>query len=268
MTRNGAVLTVSGLGSGASATVTVTVSRGGYTDASASIAGQAVRVSTPTPPPSTPVATPPAPVVDSGSVPTQTAVKPTESAPGAAAITSGGAAVDAHVTTTRHTAVVSGADDLRLTVTAQKDGKNQSLATGGVVVVDARGKLWVTVSGLSPTSIVTLWSMSRSTQLGSSRADASGKTGQLVPLPSDLTPGAHTLVAQGTDASGHPVTLQLGFRVLKAHPASAVSQSGDANWWQLVLLLAIALVVTGWFVIARRRRREQEREEESLIQPR
>jgi titin len=276
VTRNGATVTVAGLGSGRSATVAVTVTRSGYTAASASVSGTAVTVAPPAPAPTsapttTPI-TPPAPTVTSGAVPTEnsstsgahsSAPSVADSAPGAGVILSAGAPVETKVTTRGRTVTVSDGSALRLTVSAQKDGVSQPLAADGVVVVDRDGRLWITAAGLSPSSIVTVWSTSESGQLATARADGSGATAQAVSLPSTLKPGTHTIVVQGVDAAGKPVTLQLGIRVLDAQSVSTVSPTGApaaTEGLALALVLAILVIVGWWFFLARRRRRRDDEE--------
>jgi flagellar biosynthesis/type III secretory pathway M-ring protein FliF/YscJ len=62
--------------------------------------------------------------------------------------------------------------------------------------------------------------------------------------------------------------MQLGFRVLDAQVASAVSpthhapQSGIQGWWATLLLLITVLTVIIWLIVARRRRRRDEEEAE------
>jgi hypothetical protein len=110
-----------------------------------------------------------------------------------------------------------------------------------------------------------MWSMSRLVQLGTGRADSEGLNGQLLPLPGDIEPGPHTLVVQGVDASGTPITLQVGFTVIDPQLASSVSSTDSNQWWWLLLLIP-TMIVIGWVIIAARRRRKEEEDESGLGQ--
>jgi titin len=266
ITRNGDRLTVAGLGSGASATVTVTTTQNGYRSASGSVVGQSITVARPVVPTAPTVPTPVAPTVTSTPVTTAEAapnspsdasvLAPLKDSPaGSASITAAGGTVASTLATAHGRVTVSTTSGLRLTVAAERRGVTLPLAADGVIEVQRSGQLRVTVSGLAANTLVTMWSMSRTTMLASAHTDASGRTGSTVLLPRALTAGVHTLVVSGVTAEGEPVTLQVGIRVLDVQKASAVSHD-VAPWWPWLILILILLGT--WYVVARRRRLDRD----------
>jgi hypothetical protein len=270
VTRSGDRLTVAGLGSGASATVTVTATQNGYRAASSTVTGHAITVAAPVAPVTPPVPAAPAPTVTSAPVTTQQSApngpndsssvsRLAESAAGAGAVTTSGGTVASSLVTSTKSVTVTTTSGLAFTVSAQRNGLTVPVAADGVVEVQRSGQLWVTVAGLAPDSLVTMWSMSRSTKLISAHTDGSGSTGTQILLPKDITPGAHTIVVTGVTADGQPVTMQVGIRVLDAQKASAVSPAVDWSWLWLIAVIVLVLAFW-WFLIARRRRREVDEE--------
>jgi predicted RNA-binding protein with TRAM domain len=274
ITRNGSQITVAGLGSGASATVSVIATRNGYRSARNSVAGQAVALA-PVAPAARTVPTPTAPTVTTTPVVTEqlapnspSAASPIiplkESTAGTGSITSAGGAVTSHVATTRRQVTVASATGLTLTVAAQRDGAALPLAADGVVEVPVAGQLRVTVAGLAADTLVTMWSMSNTTMLASAHTDGSGHTGNTLALPKDIKPGVHTLVVSGVNASGKPVTMQVGIRVLDVTKVAAVTHTAvTGSWWPWMIAMLIALLLTIWFLLARRRRRDREEAEQA-----
>ncbi len=273
-TGSGSLVTVVGLRAGAAATVTVTASRDGYLDASASVTGHAQAAtssgSTPPPPASgdTPPSVPDAPSPTtspelstgpsgSGSHSSSTDVGPiVDSAPGAGAVMSGGSMVHSTVTNDGQTVTVAAAGNLGMSVAAKHGGASIPVGADGIIQMVRGDTLWVRAWGLQPQSVVTFWSESAPTKLGSVRSDVTGSVEQEMRIPGSVAPGVHTIVVSGLDAKGSRVSMQLGIRLLDATTASSVT---PFTGWLIPLVVAILiLVLLLWLLIARRRRREEE----------
>jgi hypothetical protein len=182
------------------------------------------------------------------------------STPGTGLIRVGGSTLASRIVTDGLSVVLSADGNPQLIVMAQKDGARQRLTPDGVLVVGRGGDLWVTVTGLAPESAVSMWSMSRPTELGSTLSDHLGFGGTLLTLPSDIEPGAHTLVVNGVDVSGDPLTLQLGFELREAAPVSAALYAPTTEAWTvpLPLLAVLGLVLMLVVLIVARLRRDRE----------
>ncbi|GAA3731331.1 hypothetical protein GCM10022239_04910 [Leifsonia bigeumensis] len=254
ITRDGKRVTVVGLAAGETAQVRLVAAQDGYRAASASLTGRALIPAAAPTEPTAPVTTPAPPSVQSDS---SVLALLHESKPGHAAVTSDGSAVSSTVSASKTTVKIGAAGGLSLTVAAQRDDTILPLAADGVVEVQRSGQLWVTTAGFSPRSVVTIWAMSDPLKLAVSHTDASGATGESVPLPHALAAGVHTLIVIGVGAHGQPVTMQVGIRVLDAQTVSAHSPAGGIwlGWWLAALVL---LLLVAWYVIARRRRRRED----------
>jgi titin len=267
-TQNGARVTVAGLAAGAAASLTVVASRGGYRDASSSISGRAMAAPSAPSTPSAPVPDPPASSVTSADAPASSSSPATsdtlkrvvESSAGSAAVQKDGGSVTSKLSRGSRSVTVTTADGLSLRVQARHGSTTLPLAADGVVEVQRDGQLYVAVSGLGPVTDLQVWSMSRTTKLGTAVTDAAGRSDQVLHLPRTLTPGVHTIVVTGVAADGTPVTLQLGIRVLDTQSVAAVSPLGSGLLW-ILLLVIILLIAVSWFVVARRRRRADDRDE-------
>jgi len=128
-----------------------------------------------------------------------------------------------------------------------------------VVEVGPGGQLWVTVTGFGQGSVVSFWNIGNASELASASTDPTGAAATRVLLPSNLTPGAHTLVVTGVDAQGKTVTMQLGIRVTGTQPAVG-SAAGLSSWMWTPAALLLLLGGWFWFVIARKRREDEEQE--------
>jgi titin len=288
-TRNGNRVTVGGLAAGAIASVTVTATRGGYLDASASLSGEAQAAQpaggspapTPVPAPRVPTVTPgtvpPAPTTGTGSgagsVPTESVSLPTPpdiqaiagSSPGTGVVVSDGSSIHSQVTHDGQHVTVAAGDHLGMSVAGTRAGKTVPVGTDGVLEVVAGDSLQVNTWGLQPDSVVTYWSTTNHTKLGTGRTDASGTVSAQMELPRSLRAGSHTIVATGLDASGAPVSMQLGIRVLQATTASAVTS--DSSLQTTIPVVVAILLLAGWLFIAWRRRRDDEADTDLANEP-
>ena len=270
VTRTGSELTIAGLAPSASAVVHVVATRSGYQSAGSSVTGQAltpvpvpapvVQPSTPTTPePSTTPTTTTSPAPSGASASGAPIARLEESTAGSAAVTTGDTTVPSTITTSGGTVTVDARNGLTLSVAAQKDGSTLPLGVDGVVEVGPGGQLWVTVTGFGQGSVVSFWNIGNASELASASTDPTGAAATRVLLPSNLTPGAHTLVVTGVDAQGKTVTMQLGIRVTGTQPAVG-SAAGLSSWMWTPAALLLLLGGWFWFVIARKRREDEEQE--------
>ena len=91
---------------------------------------------------------------------------------------------------------------------------------GGLTIsptsVHAGGSLTIDASGWQGSSSVTITLHSDPVVLGTVSADASGNVHATVTVPAATAPGAHTIVATGTGASGSPQEASTGVTVMAA----------------------------------------------------
>ena len=119
----------------------------------------------------------------------------------------------------------------------------------------------VTVSGndWQPGSTVTLTLQPEGINLGSASVGQNGEFSAVVTIPSDVQPGAHTIVCSGIDRRGDPVILATTVQIL----GGVVGGGGGAAFTGTVLnvplwiVLIAALFAAGVVAVAigRRRRR-------------
>lgn len=113
----------------------------------------------------------------------------------------------------------------------------------------------VSGSGWLPGSEVTITIFSTPRQLGTATVDGDGQFSTQVTIPSDLSPGEHTLRVEGTNADNEPRTVDVAVTVAEpgaaADPDLAVTGEGSL----LAGLMGIGLLGAGGgaLVLARRR---------------
>ncbi len=135
-------------------------------------------------------------------------------------------------------------------------------------VVPQGATISVSANCFLPGSAVQVILSSTPRVLGTFTADARGVISGRVTIPCDVPVGAHTVSAQGVDASGKPLRLSAALRVVDGCPVGAaprvvtgggaLSKTGS-NLTMPLTAAGIALLATGTaaVVVARRRRAAQ-----------
>jgi LPXTG-motif cell wall-anchored protein len=178
---------------------------------------------------------------------------------GTGVVVSGGSSIQSKVSHGGGLVTVAAGDHLGMSVAGMRAGKSVPIGSDGILELVVSDNLQVSTWGLKPNSVVTYWSSADRTKLGTGISDGAGSVSATMGLPRSLAAGSHTIVATGLDASGAPVSMQLGIRVLKATTASSITQN---NSWQtpITILIVMLLLLAGWLLLARRRKRNKEAE--------
>jgi len=115
-------------------------------------------------------------------------------------------------------------------------------------------------AGFTPGSPIVVWIQSTPTKLKEEVTDSSGSESTQFKIPSNLTPGKHTLQINGVDAQGNVVSFAYGITVNDtasiANDSSNNSNSQQSSPGMLISMSLLGLLVLlGVFILMRRTRR-------------
>ncbi|MGH2652932.1 MAG: hypothetical protein ACRDHV_01090 [Actinomycetota bacterium] len=131
-------------------------------------------------------------------------------------------------------------------------------ATCGVsaTVVPAGGSLTVSCAGLLPGSPWTITFESEPQVLATGTAGADGSFSTSVTIPSNASPGAHTLTITGTEADGSPFSISIPITVSGAAVPGLAVTGGNITVG-LILLAGLLAAAAAALLVGRRRARVQ-----------
>lgn len=127
---------------------------------------------------------------------------------------------------------------------------SQAGSDRGVVTLVTDRDVEISGFGFKGASLVDLWLFSTPIYIGTVRVDANGDFVDALRVPSNISPGEHTLQAIGVTPDGLARTLNLGVRVLSPNPQLPITGGGAspvAEW-------ALWLLVSGWLLVECRHR--------------
>ncbi|MFM8528633.1 MAG: hypothetical protein ACKOD2_02960, partial [Ilumatobacteraceae bacterium] len=132
---------------------------------------------------------------------------------------------------------------------SSKDSTSVAVAADGVLRMFRDDEVEITVSGLVPGTVYTVYMFSEPFELGRGVADANGVVSTSVRVPTDAAHGEHTIQFNGVGPGGEVVTTSMGFEVLE--------RRSNTRMVVLAMTLAILLALLGGRPIfaGRRRRR-------------
>lgn len=127
---------------------------------------------------------------------------------------------------------------------------SQAGSDRGVVTLVTDRDVEISGFGFKGESLVDLWLFSTPIYIGTVRVDANGNFVDALRVPSNITPGEHTLQANGITPDGLVRTLNLGVRVLPSNPQLPVTGGGALG----VVDWAMWVLAGGSFLAMARRR--------------